>query len=171
MVSGDNSILASWLIPLIILRSEEVFRLSYMCANVELRVLLATIRDKGFCPCPQCCISKSDIWKLRTAMDVGQWQTLAHHNNDEWWRKVTIAREIIYDKKFAIDNGNVEMLLKPQSLVPTLVSWNNLLWQGVQSLHRWLTGHQTWQCSMADHHLPSAAIWWSASGQQSGCPT
>ena len=55
-------------------------------------------------------------------MDMGQRQTLAHHDNDERWRKVTIAREIIYDKKFAIDNGNVETLLKPQSLVPTLVS-------------------------------------------------
>ena len=51
-----------------------------------------------------------------------QQQTLAHHDNNEWQRKVTIAREIIYVKKFAIDNSNIEMLLKPQSLVPTLVS-------------------------------------------------
>lgn len=99
-----------------------------MHANVELRVLLATIRDKGFCPCPRCRISKSDIRKLGTAADMGRRQTLARHDNDERQRKVAIAREIIYDKKFAIDNDNVETLLKPQSLVPTLVSGNCFSW-------------------------------------------
>ena len=30
--------------------------------------------------------------------------------------------------------------------------------QGVQSFHRWLTGHPTWQCTVANCHLPSAAL-------------
>ena len=99
-----------------------------MHANIELRVLLETVRDKGFCPCPWCCILKSDIQKLRTTADVGWQQALAHYDNNELWRKVTIAQEIIYDKKFAMDKGNVETLVKPQSLVPTLVCWNHFLW-------------------------------------------
>lgn len=46
---------------------------------------------------------------------------MIRQDNDERQRKVSIAREIIYEKKYAIDNDNVKALLKEQSLVPTLV--------------------------------------------------
>lgn len=52
---------------------------------------------------------------------MNQRQTGARKDNDERRRKVDIAHEIIYEKHYAIDNDNVETLLKPQSLVPTVV--------------------------------------------------
>jgi hypothetical protein len=36
--------------------------------------------------------------------------------------KVSSAREIIYEKNYAVDTEHVEMLLKAQSLVPTAVN-------------------------------------------------
>ena len=85
------------------------------------RVLLATIRDKGFCPCPRCRIPKSNIRNLGTCADMRQRQTLAREDDNHRKRRVNTAREIIYDKGFAITNDNVEKLLKPDLLVPTLV--------------------------------------------------
>lgn len=55
--------------------------------------------------------------------DMRQRQTLAREDDDNRKRKTDIAREIIYDKGYAITNDNVEELLRPESLVPTKVSW------------------------------------------------
>jgi hypothetical protein len=54
--------------------------------------------------------------------DMTQRQTLARVDDEDRRRKIAIAREIIYDKNYAVDTENVEILLQPQSLVPTLVS-------------------------------------------------
>jgi len=48
--------------------------------------------------------------------------TLARVDDEERRRKIGIARDIIYEKNYAVDNANVEALLKNQSLVPTSVS-------------------------------------------------
>lgn len=46
---------------------------------------------------------------------------MARKDNEDIQRKVSMAREIIYQKHYAINNDNVEQLLKEQSLVPTMV--------------------------------------------------
>jgi hypothetical protein len=55
-------------------------------------------------------------------LDMMQSQTLARVDNEDRRRKIAIAREIIYDKNYAVDTENVETLLQPQSLVPSSVS-------------------------------------------------
>ncbi len=57
--------------------------------------------------------------------DMKERKTLARVDDDSRRRKVEIAREIIYEKNYAVDNNNVEAILSPESLVPTAVG---LVW-------------------------------------------
>jgi hypothetical protein len=88
------------------------------------RILLASIRDKGHCPCPRCLIPLSRVQNVGMPQDMMQRETLARVDNEDRRRTVNIAREIIYKKNYAVDTDNVVTLLKPQSLVPTSVSTN-----------------------------------------------
>ena len=36
------------------------------------RVLIATIRDKGSCPCPQCLVPKTDLYRISFLSDMSQ---------------------------------------------------------------------------------------------------
>jgi hypothetical protein len=58
------------------------------------------------------------------ALDMKQRNTLARVDNDARRSKVDTARNIIYNKNYAVDTDAVEELLQPQSLVPTVVSTN-----------------------------------------------
>jgi hypothetical protein len=90
--------------------------------DCTLRVLLASIRSKGLCPCPRCLIPLSRVHNMGMTLDMKQRETLARVDNEDRRWKVNSAREIIYKKNYAVDNDNVETLLQPQSLVPTSVS-------------------------------------------------
>jgi hypothetical protein len=54
--------------------------------------------------------------------DMKQRETLARVDDKSQRRKVATARDIIYNKNYAVNTNNVETLLMPQSLVPTTVS-------------------------------------------------
>jgi hypothetical protein len=54
--------------------------------------------------------------------DMKQRETLARVDNESRRQKVAAAREIIYNKNYAVNTDHVEALLRPQSLVPTTVS-------------------------------------------------
>src|SRR5487761_1612982 len=41
-----------------------------IAAHLFIRVLLATIRDQGLCPCPRCLVPKSRLDQLRRVVDV-----------------------------------------------------------------------------------------------------
>jgi hypothetical protein len=53
--------------------------------------------------------------------DLKQRETLARVDDDSRQHKVNSARNIIYNKNYAVDSDSVEKLLKEQSLVPTSV--------------------------------------------------
>jgi len=55
-------------------------------------------------------------------LDMKQRETLARVDDEDRRWKINTARDIIYNKNYAIDTANVETLLQPQSLVPTSVS-------------------------------------------------
>jgi hypothetical protein len=82
------------------------------------RVLLATVRDKGLCPCPRCLVRKVDIDKVGQKRDSRDRITKARTYLGD---TIRTARRFIYDLGFNIDSAAVEQVLKPQSLVPTLV--------------------------------------------------
>ena len=83
------------------------------------RVLLATIRDKGLCPCPRCLIPKSKLDQTGTKHDSKfRLQNVRTYLFDY----VRIARNAIYVSAAAIAGAVVNRLLKVTSSVPTLVS-------------------------------------------------
>ena len=55
-------------------------------------------------------------------LDMKQRKMLARVDDEARKRKVDIAREIIYQKNYAVNSKAVEAFLKEQSLVPTSVS-------------------------------------------------
>lgn len=62
------------------------------------------------------------IQNMGKAQDMQQRRTLKRTDNDDRKRKVNIARNIIYQKNYAVNSKAVENQLKKESLVPTLVS-------------------------------------------------
>ena len=83
------------------------------------RVLLATIRDKGLCPCPRCLVPKSKLDQTGTKHDIKlRLKNICTYLFDN----VQIARNAIYISGAAIAGTVVNRLLKATSSVPTLVS-------------------------------------------------
>lgn len=84
------------------------------------RVLIATVRNLGGCPCPRCLIPKNRIQNMGMPQDRQQRQTLSR--SDEKRRMlVNDARSLIYEHNYAVGSAAVEHILKPQSWVPTSV--------------------------------------------------
>ena len=82
------------------------------------RVLLAMVRDKGLCPCPQCLTPKAKLNLMGWHNDSRSRRSIRMYMRN----LVTKARSLIYDKAIPIMGAAVEEMLKPTSLVPTLVS-------------------------------------------------
>ena len=85
------------------------------------RVLIATIRNLGTCPCPRCLIPKTKTHLLATESDLRQRILLSHSDTTQRREKVVSARKLIYERHYAVDATHVEELLKDESLVPTMV--------------------------------------------------
>ena len=84
----------------------------------KLRVLLATIRNMGGCPCPRCLIKKLQIAETGTKRDM-QWRQ-KFRNVDNWWlAQVEKAHTAIFDRGLGVNSTFVEALLKDNSWVPT----------------------------------------------------
>jgi hypothetical protein len=59
-------------------------------------------------------------------LDMKQRKTLARVDNDARRTKIEIAREVIYKRNYAVDSKTLDPILKPQSLVPTSVSFGRV---------------------------------------------
>ena len=94
----------------------------YLAHIVIYRVLIATIKNRGKCPCPCCLIPKERFPNLGSHQDQQQHSMLARVNDNSRQAKVEGARRLIYEKYYALDGKAVNELLKDQSLVPTMVS-------------------------------------------------
>ncbi|KAI0703342.1 hypothetical protein C8T65DRAFT_258430 [Cerioporus squamosus] len=89
-------------------------------ADYPEKVLLATIRDMGNCPCPRCLVRKQDINAVGTPQDMETRVNNARHDDEERRQKVAAARNLIYEKGRGVGSKPVDELLKAQSLVPTV---------------------------------------------------
>ncbi|KAL1712617.1 hypothetical protein EV715DRAFT_267796 [Schizophyllum commune] len=82
-------------------------------------VLLATIRDGGLCPCPRCLVEKSKLDRLGLRRDMTTRLAKARRVFTDY---VIWARNAIYRFAHPIGGKVMEMILKPYSAVPTVVS-------------------------------------------------
>lgn len=64
--------------------------------------------------------------QLGTTLDMKRRKTLVRVDDSAKRSKVAEARKQIYVNKYAVDNDRVEVLLQPQSLTPTTVSYVRL---------------------------------------------
>ena len=86
------------------------------------RVILASIRKAGKCPCPRCLIPLSDAHLVGTISDRNKRTTMARVDDAGYRYSIDTARDIIYNRGFAVDCDAVQELLGKESLVPTKVS-------------------------------------------------
>ncbi|KAF7971982.1 hypothetical protein HWV62_19325 [Athelia sp. TMB] len=94
-------------------------RLFTYSADYPEKVLIATIRDMGGCPCQRCIIPKDQIPGLGTESDV-EWRTQYARTDDAARRlKVQQARTLIYNEGYVVNSSKVDELLKAESYVPT----------------------------------------------------
>ena len=119
MVSNDVSIQGSLPTLRTTPKSELYFSFYLHLILILVRVLLATIRDNGNCPCPRCLVPKSILDRLGRVSDMNN-----RINNTRKYDMdaVNEARAIIYEQGKPIRGTDVEALLKDTSAVPTLVS-------------------------------------------------
>ncbi|TFY58685.1 hypothetical protein EVJ58_g6273 [Rhodofomes roseus] len=90
-------------------------------ADYPEKVLLASIRDMGSCPCPHCLIPKAEICNLGTTEDMRRREQDRRLDDEQRQKLVTEARRLIYEQGSSIKSTAVEALLKLTSLVPTEV--------------------------------------------------
>jgi Zn-finger nucleic acid-binding protein len=114
-------------IPPIIQRSKSVYHGSNSYLLFFLRVLLATIRDKGGCPCPRCLVKMQNAAKAGVPTDMMTRATRVRVDSNALQGVIQQARDLIFRQGRPIKSAAVERLLKPHSLVPTVVSKNLIL--------------------------------------------
>ncbi|KAK7684228.1 hypothetical protein QCA50_012552 [Cerrena zonata] len=105
-------------------------------ADYPEKVLLATIRDKGLCPCTRCLTPKSklhlmgQVYDMAFRVQAGVRKYLS--------RAVTVARKYIYDAGYSVASTAIDNLLKETSSVPTVNAFIDRLGEDF-NLHRMLT--------------------------------
>jgi len=82
---------------------------------------LANIRNLGHYPCPRCLIPKDRVNNMGKQRDIRQRETLARLDDVDHRHRVSVARDLIYEKNYAVDSAAVKRLLGKDSLVPTAV--------------------------------------------------
>ncbi|KZT37964.1 hypothetical protein SISSUDRAFT_1129151 [Sistotremastrum suecicum HHB10207 ss-3] len=83
------------------------------------KVLLATIRQDGFCCCPRCEVEKDEIRLLGTTRDEEIRQEKRRIDTEQRRRLIRKARKLVYEKGYSVNSKKVEDLLRAASLVPT----------------------------------------------------
>ena len=84
--------------------------------------MLAGIRNnKSRCPCPRCLIPKVRFKNVGMTRDMQQRETLRRIDDESKKSLVAMAREIIYQKNYAVNYAGVKTLLNEKSLVPSTV--------------------------------------------------
>ncbi|KAK7696214.1 hypothetical protein QCA50_000867 [Cerrena zonata] len=102
-------------------------RLFTYSADYPEKVLLATVRNLGKCPCVRCTVTKDQIKDIGTANDFARRKNLQRISDYAFQQRVRLARSMIYDKGKGIKSAVVEGLLSPLSYVPTTNTFSKRL--------------------------------------------
>ncbi|KJA19627.1 hypothetical protein HYPSUDRAFT_143405, partial [Hypholoma sublateritium FD-334 SS-4] len=96
-------------------------------ADYPEKILLATLRNFGLCPCPRCLVPKDKIPDVGKIYDDRRRQT--SHRIDSTARTFDIdtVRKFIYEKGEGVKSAAVERVLRDKSLVPTANAFSSLL--------------------------------------------
>ncbi|EPQ53855.1 hypothetical protein GLOTRDRAFT_44791 [Gloeophyllum trabeum ATCC 11539] len=94
-------------------------RIFVYSADYPEKVLIATVRDMGQCPCPRCLVTKDKLADLGSKEDRTLRQQATRTDDDARRARVREARKLIYDAGYVVNGDRVEDVLKAESLVPS----------------------------------------------------
>ncbi|KJA15771.1 hypothetical protein HYPSUDRAFT_148690, partial [Hypholoma sublateritium FD-334 SS-4] len=95
-------------------------------ADYPEKVLLATIRNFGSCPCTRCLIPKEKIPDIGKVYDSRQRQTKKRIDDSNLAAKISQARKKIHENGKGVKSKAVENILASESLVPTVNAFSLL---------------------------------------------
>ncbi|KAJ7315108.1 hypothetical protein DFH08DRAFT_926901 [Mycena albidolilacea] len=99
-------------------------------ADYPEKVLLATIKYFGGCPCPRCFVEKDQIADMGTKADMRRRQKI-REDTSSWRDTIGLVHRWIFDKGALVASAAVNRLLKPQSWVPTKNAFSKLVPHGL----------------------------------------
>ncbi|KAG8704549.1 hypothetical protein FRC09_003458 [Ceratobasidium sp. 395] len=120
----DAEFLPAWQHGIVIKCADGIWRRVFpriftYAADYPERVLLATIRDKGTCPCPRCLVPMDRVPMMGSRSDMRIRSKGLRRDSVKRQKIIQKARTIIFEEQKAVDNKEVEDLLQPNSWVPT----------------------------------------------------
>ncbi|THU91087.1 hypothetical protein K435DRAFT_820957 [Dendrothele bispora CBS 962.96] len=93
------------------------------------KVLLATIRSLGRCPCPHCLVEKDQIGQLGTYLDRRRRQSKVRVDSENRRSMVQRIRRWIFDFGYRIASHAVEVILQPFSYTPTVNTFSERFYE------------------------------------------
>ncbi|KJA12510.1 hypothetical protein HYPSUDRAFT_103324, partial [Hypholoma sublateritium FD-334 SS-4] len=96
-------------------------------ADYPEKILLATIRNFGLCPCPRCFISKDKIPDVGKVYDDRRRNTASRIDSTARNFDINTARKFIYENGEGVKSAAVERVLRDKSFVPTTNAFSSLL--------------------------------------------
>ncbi|KAF7310253.1 hypothetical protein MIND_00399200 [Mycena indigotica] len=102
-------------------------RLFTYSADYPEKILLATLRSLGACPCPRCMVPKELIPELGTINDMKRRERLARVDDEHRQDRISRVRKWIYSWAYGIKAKAVERFLQPQSETPTSNAFSDRL--------------------------------------------
>ncbi|TFK27536.1 hypothetical protein FA15DRAFT_549397, partial [Coprinopsis marcescibilis] len=93
------------------------------------KIVIATIRNLGKCPCPRCLIPLDEVHNLGTVQDRNRRATWRRRDTDNRRDKVEAARNLIYSGFRSVNSSFVEARLSAQSWVPVKNAFSDRLSQ------------------------------------------
>ncbi|KDQ61191.1 hypothetical protein JAAARDRAFT_55886 [Jaapia argillacea MUCL 33604] len=88
-------------------------------ADYPEKVLIATIRDLGNCPCLRCLVPLDQVGELGQKVDMQHCETQAWVDDEQRQNKVKLAWSFIYEKRYVVNSKAVNRVLQSESWVPT----------------------------------------------------
>jgi hypothetical protein len=100
-------------------KSALIFFSFSLCTNQHFRVLIATIKDMGSCPCPRCLMPKASFDLVGLFRDM---QDRVTNLRTYCLENVMKARGFIYKSGNTVNGSKVQTTVGEGSWVPTVVS-------------------------------------------------
>ncbi|THU90004.1 hypothetical protein K435DRAFT_676718 [Dendrothele bispora CBS 962.96] len=94
-------------------------------ADYPEKVLLATIRSLGHCPCPHCLVEKHQIRQLGMRWDRSRRINKARIDTEHRQNIIVNLRRWIFDYGYRIASQAIEVVLQPLSYIPTVNTFSN----------------------------------------------
>ncbi|TEB29042.1 hypothetical protein FA13DRAFT_1597683, partial [Coprinellus micaceus] len=102
-------------------------RIFTYAADYPEKVMVVGVRSMGDHPCPRCLIALPDIPGMGTPTDMAIRRDQRRKDDNVTKNKINAARKIIQKKHYNVNTDEVELLLKPMSLVPAANTFSDRL--------------------------------------------